>query len=203
MFGRDFWLGRYGRLCFAEGDPAGGGGNPPDSKPDPDPLDGLSDAQKVALQKRIDTATAAARREAEKTAKTRFETEVEAKRKADDEERERQRQIAAGEFDKVKADYESKLAGLTGERDGVAGKLAAYERAVSPLIAALEAELPAEALAGYDREQDAATRLAWLQARKALVAVLRPVDPSTPRPPVTPKPAGNGKPEVRSLVSSF
>lgn len=197
MFGSCAW-NPYGRMFFTpDGDGAGGaGGQGGDGggggKPPADPLDGLTPEARAAVQKQVDAAAAAARKEAEKSALAKFEADQQAKQQAEKEERERQEAIKRGEFDQVKTDLEQRIAAASGERDQLTTRLTAYETALTPMIDSLKGELPAEALKGYPEEADAVARLAWLQERKELVATLRPAGDGTPAPrvPATPRPNG-------------
>lgn len=204
MFGSRHW-NPYGRLFFSPDGEGGGGtggdetppeGTPPEGGEPKPPAVTFDASQEAEVNRRI----AAARKQAEAEAKRKVETEAEAKRKAEEEERQRQAQIAAGEFDKVKADYEATIASLSTESTTAAERITAYEAAITPLVDALKGELPAEALADYPEAADAVTRLGWLQARKTLVSALRPDSlVVVARTPKTPIPEGNGV-KITSLV---
>lgn len=187
----------------------GGENNPPNPNPNPDPNADpdadlkLGDKGKAALKAERD-ARAAAEKAASDAAK-----ELEALRKAEsDRQAEKAKADEAeaaerGEYktlaEKHKADAEDKETKVV----QLSERLGTYQKAIAPLIEGLEKDLPKEAMADYNADADPADRLAWLQARKALVTTLRPADPTRQRVPGTPNPLNGAaqSDEIKSLVS--
>lgn len=187
----------YGRIFF-EADTGNSAGNEATTDaattPSPTatpPTTGATDAVTFtdAQQKELDRLIGKARQEG-RTAAEQAAAAAETQRQAD---AARQADIAKGDFEKVKTDLETERDTAKTERDGLAQKVTAYEALTTTRVAALKAELPAEAVEDFPADGDPLDQLTWLEGRKALVEKLAPASGDTkPRVPATPP--ANGKP---------
>ena len=178
-----------GPFFYPDGD--GGGGDPPKSDPpkdDPKPTDALASLT-PEQRKAFDDAMAAARRDGEKSGKTKAQQEIDAARTKADEDAERERLTKAGEFETVKKDLEGKFAAVSGEKETLAQQVAKAEEVVTPLVEALREELPQEAREDEPKDLPALDALKWLQDRKDLLTKLGALEkPKLPEFPKTPRP---------------
>jgi sugar-specific transcriptional regulator TrmB len=173
MFARGRYIGPW--MQSNEG-AAGGGGtgqeqnqNPPanqtqqqQNQNQDDPLDGLTEAQR----KEIDRRMRAARKDGETAGKTAAQTEAEAAAEAARTERERNEQAARGEFDQVKSSLER-------ERDGWKTKADEFkiraDRAIALLESRVEGQLKrlterdADLAKAFPADADVLDQIAWLE----------------------------------------
>lgn len=215
MFGKDHFAGHYGRLFFSPDDDGGGGGNGDGDKPKPDaktddkpkdPLEGLSPELKLEIQRRMDSASATARKEGEKAGLSKAQTDANAKAEADRVAKEQADLVAKGEFETAKKTLE-------GERDA---EKARADRLLKIATADLEVRTKALDALGDKELSDAFAaitddldKVEWLndpRTRRAMAAASEEKKVETangkPKVPGTPKPNGTGKHEVTSLVNT-
>lgn len=143
-------------------------------------------------QAEIDRRAAAARKEGETAGKKAADDAIAAAKAKADEDAERTRQIAAGEFDKVRGDLESKVATLTTERDGFKKRYEDALAQIEPGVAAKWKDVPAEVVALYTgADDDPIAKAAFLAKSEPLIQLAtgkggggtaKPAWPSTPRP---------------------
>lgn len=219
MFGKDYWDGRYGRLFFSpDGD--GGGGGDGDAKPsgdqkpqDDDPLAGLTDAQKAALQKRIDSAASNARKEGERAGLTKAQQDANAKLEEERVKKEQEDALKAGEFDKVRASLESERDKHKTEAETTAQQLADAEEQLASVVAekvkTLEATADKDLIAAFPKDAKPLDQLRWLNDPRTLAAMRTAEEAqrvsdanAKPKVPGNPKPNANGKEPVKSLVNT-
>lgn len=178
----------------------------PDPKPD-DPLNGLSDAQKAAIQKQIDTASAAARRDGEKAGLTKAQQDAAAKTEEDRVKREQDDAVKRGEFDGVKTSLEQARDAAKAEAKAHADKLERANTVLTSVIAERKAVLDAsgdkDLIAAFPVDADALTQLDWLNDPRTKAALNVATESQKvanaqgqPRVPLTPKPNGSNKPEI-------
>lgn len=178
----------------------------PDPKPD-DPLNGLSDVQKAAIQKQIDTASAAARRDGEKAGLTKAQQDAAAKTEEDRVKREQDDAVKRGEFDGVKTSLEQARDAAKAEADAKAGKLTRAETAVATIVAdrikELDALKDAELSAEFAAITDPIDQLEWFGKASTKRALANAGEAQKvanaqgqPRVPLTPKPNGSNKSEI-------
>lgn len=159
-----------------DGNPAGGGGgaNPPETPPTPPAKPEFDDTQ----QQFINDLVAKERKAAEEKTALRLKAEAEAKAQADKDARERDEAAARGEFDSVRADLESRVTTIEGERDALATEAdalrtyfdAQYQAALKDLPDVVTAFKPsdeasfAEKSAWLTKAQEQAAKVAGTQA---------------------------------------
>jgi hypothetical protein len=170
--------------------------DPPERKDPPaDPLAGLTDEQKQAVQR----IAAAARKDGEKDGRTKAETALEEAKRLAKEEADRQKLIDAGEFDKVRQELEGKVTAVSGANETLAQENADLREAITPLVEALRKELTdlkPEAVKDEPADLSPVQALKWLTARKKLLADLGLDQPQRPQiPGPAPRPVGRLTPQ--------
>jgi hypothetical protein len=147
----------------------------------------------------IDAAAAAARRDGEKAGRAAADAAIEAAKKAAEEEADRANQIAAGNFETVQKDLESKLAKVTADRDAFKKRYEDAVAQVSPGVDAKWKDLPAEVAKLYrGADDDPIAKAAFLAESEPLLTALagKAGTGSTATIwPRTPKPNGDLTPE--------
>lgn len=166
----------------------------PTAEPKPEPPKVPDDVQKL-----IDAAAAAARKEGEKAGKAAVETAAAEAKRIADEEAQRQKDIDAGEFGKVRESLERERDGFKTRADEAEGVIAKYDAILAPLVKErLDAIKAADAdvAKGFPADAPLLDQLAWLDdpRTKALLAKQDQHRENLSRFPSTPKPNGDGKP---------
>lgn len=164
--------------------------NPTDDPKPPEPSVTFTAEQEAEINRRM----AATRKATEADVKKRFETEAEERKRLAAEQAERDKQIAAGEFDKVKADLEAKLTAATTD---IESHKARADRAIALLAGRVEeqvktlTERDAELAKAFPADADVLDQIAWLEDPRTKRVLTAEPATATFRQPRTPSPAGS------------
>jgi hypothetical protein len=169
------------------------------AKADEDELNslGVGDKGKEAIKRERERRAAAEKDAKETKAKLAEFEATEAKRAEDARKAAEEDAVKKGEFEQLATKRGEELAAMKADLDSRTSTLAKYEEAISPLVVALEAEIPDEWKEGeYDEKAPAIDRLKWLSTRREKLiktgVLAKDGNGERVRIPNTPKP--NGKP---------
>ena len=182
-------------LAPDSGNPPGGEGNPPETPPTPPAKPQFDDDQ----QRHINDLLAKERKTAEERTALRLREEADAKAKADKEQRERDEAAKRGEFDTVRADLESKVTTIEGERDTLATEADALRTYFNSQYEAALKDLP-EVVTAFKPGDDAsfADKSAWLTKAQEQAAKVATTQAAGNRP--NPNPA-DGKFDLNAEIA--
>lgn len=150
-------------------------------------------------QEALNALLARERKDAEERTALRLKQEADAKAKAEQEARDHDNAAARGEFDKVRADLESKVALAEGERDALATEAETLRAYFDGQFQAALADLP-EAILAFKPAEDAdvSTKTAWLTKAQEQAKKLSASQTSGNHP--NPK-AASGKLDIQTEVA--
>ena len=193
-----FRNGRYVGPWMQANDPAGGGGNPPtpppDPKPNPEPAKpALRDSLTEDQRRELDSQIAAARRQAETDARTKFDADA-AKVKADaDVEAKRLADIAKGDFETVKASLEGERDTFKVQAETEKSRADKAVELLSGQVADRVKELPTAIADQFPKDADVLDQIAWLDdpRTKAVIETAQSQGQRLGGTVIAPRPAGS------------